>query len=152
MQERNRRFVPTSRQFLLVALALLFFIPTIAAETNSSSLTGDAVIDANWKLPVFIVLGVIGLVMVVAGFSGEQLLGIIGAVVLFILALGIMNGNLAYKSGEISYHNDTLNATVTEDTYEFWDYGNYELVGWLLAIVTFIMFVLFLMGGDISGF
>jgi 4-hydroxybenzoate polyprenyltransferase len=101
-------------------------------------------------MPLFIILGVVTLLLLVGGFAGHQLLGVVGAVLLFFLSFMVLSGNLAIKDGEVQTTDAETNTTTVEYQYEAWDYGNYRLVGFLMAILAVTMFTLFLAGGELG--
>jgi len=137
--------------FSCVATFLLFLPEASAAPFNhSSTITGEFDTTNPLKLPIFIVLGTVTVLLFVGGFSGHQLLGVVGAVLLFFLSFMVLTGNLAIKDGEVSTVDTVTNTTTVEYQYEAWDYGNYRLVGFLMAILAVTMFTLFLAGGELG--
>lgn len=100
------------------------------------------------KTPLFILLATITVLLLVAGFSGLQLYGVVGAVLFFFLAFTILSGNLGLPDGTVETVDDSTNTTMVEKQYEAWDYGDYKLAGWVLTVLSVVTFAMFLIGGD----
>jgi len=94
-------------------------------------------------LTLFLVLSGISILCIAVGFGGFRLFGIIGVIIMFFLGLILLQGQLALPDGELQTVQD--NATITEDTYDNWNTGDYHTIGWLIAVVGGFMFVVFLM-------
>jgi len=78
---------------------------------------------------------------------GNQLYGVVGAVLMFFLSFMILSGSLGLPDGSLETTDSDSNTTTVEKQYEPWDYGDYKLVGWLLVVLSVITFAMFLMGG-----
>lgn len=126
----------------VVATFLFSLKPVLAAGEEALETSG-------LKMPVFIILGVITVLLIIAGFATRsQLFGVVGSVLFFLLAVTIMVGNLSYQSGETEYHNETTNETVTTYNYQNWDTGEHRMVGLALGVLSMVLFAVFLMGGE----
>lgn len=112
-------------------------------DDNTLSKTDSFKVRNPVSLTLFIIIGVISLLTLIMGFSGNLTLGSIGVGLLLIIGIIILQGQLAFPDGEVE---TTIGDTkVVETSYNNWNYGDYELVGKLLIFTSIGLFILMLM-------
>lgn len=143
--------------FAFIVLILFFSFPLVSADVGNLE-TGEV------HLPVFLIIGSFAVLLFLGGltFDDSGLMLIASMVLFFILGFIIQQGNLYLPTGEIDYsygdnydnyhyddYNGTLNPSMTDlnlfhtiKEYDAWDGNNNQLVGWLIMIVSGLIFAL----------
>ena len=141
--KRTRTRTHTRLLFLVLLATFLFLLPAVSADVGGLQ-TGSV------KMPVFVVLVSFALILLVGGFVfGQGFLVIAGCVVFFICGFVINNGDLSYSTGSTVTTAGAV-TTITQ-TFTAWDGENSHLVGWLLMVVSLVLFAIALLnsgGGD----
>lgn len=129
-----------------------FTIQVNYTQTDTEACPGSSLFSAaQLRLPIFLVLLFIALVLIVAGFAtGEFFLATIGLAIIFVLGLVLEVGGLYYRTGSTELVNGST--TTISYVYSAFDNSVSHLVGWAVMVVSAVLFAISLMagGGDVA--
>jgi hypothetical protein len=156
----NGKRIFTPKSLFLFFLVLLFSFPFVSADVGNVQ-TGEV------HLPIFLIIVGFGILLFLGGltFDDSGLLIIASMVLFFIIGLIIQQGSLYLPNGNTysvygndfsEDHWDSYNGTSEapsqadreaflfheQKEYEAWDGNNNQLVGWLIMIVSALIFAL----------